>query len=63
MSEVTGNIRTCPKRFSIFLCKWCEYDSRCGEQLKKMTDTEREAHFEEIFNPFPSSNKTGEKDE
>ena len=52
MSEVTGDIRTCPKASSIFICKYCEYDSKCGEQLLAMTDEEREAHYNQVFSEF-----------
>lgn len=52
MSEVTGNIRTCPKASSIFICKYCDYDSKCGEQILNMTENERKAHYERIFSEF-----------
>jgi len=52
MSEVTGNIRTCPKASHIFFCKYCEYDSDCGTQLLEMTEEERKAHYKRIFDEF-----------
>ena len=42
MSDVTGDPRTCPKFQSIFICKYCEFDSQCGEIIFNMTEEERE---------------------
>ena len=51
MSE-TGDINTCPKASAIFICKYCKYDTKCGEQVAAMTDEEREAHFQRILSEF-----------
>lgn len=52
MSDVTGNIRTCPRVTDIFFCKYCDFDSDCGAQILEMTDEERDAHYKHVFNEF-----------
>ena len=52
MSEVTGDINNCPRVSDIFFCKYCEYDSTCGEQLKNMTNEEVENHYKKVFSEF-----------
>ena len=52
MSEVTGDINTCPRASHIFFCKYCDYDSDCGEQVLAMTDEERKSHYKKVFSEF-----------
>ena len=34
---ITGNVHTCPEFEAIFLCKYCEKDNVCGEQIGQMS--------------------------
>jgi len=52
LSDVTGDVRTCPRASDIFFCKYCEYDSDCGTQVSEMSEEEREAHYKRIFEKF-----------
>ena len=42
----TGDPRTCPKFQSIFICKYCEFDSKCGEIINNMTGEEIKELYE-----------------